>query len=312
DHQQAEYQQDEYQQGEYQQDEYQHADYQQSEYQQGEYQHEHAAEDHQNDANQQPPTEPGVLPVSGEYQGQSEYHEQGDQQQQQQHQQHDNSAGNNAWWGNGNGSHTDINAAGEQPAALDHGTQEPVQEEFDEGQFISFGAVPTIPSFGQPAVPVNNNNNNNNQPAFDDGDDLGFGNNALKKDKPTVAEEADATSAQQANTPAGDDSDESKGTWLLSKLNIFSGEKRESTPKAVKANLGEESSFYYDNERKQWVNKKAGSESPAAAAESLPPPPSSGSATPPAAASGGPPRAGAGSVARRGARSRYVDVLNTN
>lgn len=116
------------------------------------------------------------------------------------------------------------------------------------------------------------------------------------------------------------------GWWP--KINLFGGEKREGTPKPVKANLGDESTFYFDKDQQRWINKKAGSESPVAA-EPLPPPPMartatpagagspvvgppspSGAATPPVAS--GQPRAGPGSVARRGARSRYVDVLNPN
>ena len=31
--------------------------------------------------------------------------------------------------------------------------------------------------------------------------------------------------------------------------------KRESTPSPIKANLGEQTSFYYDKELKRWVNK---------------------------------------------------------
>lgn len=47
---------------------------------------------------------------------------------------------------------------------------------------------------------------------------------------------------------------ESKGGWGL-----FSFFSRSSTPsqekKPVKANLGEESQFYYDEKEKRWINK---------------------------------------------------------
>ncbi|KAJ1655876.1 hypothetical protein IWQ61_004455, partial [Dispira simplex] len=139
---------------------------------------------------------------------------------------------------------------------------------------------------------------------------------------------------------------------------------------AVKANLGEESSFYYDPVQKRWVNKNASEEEQPAAAPPPPPPSYSSSVTsrtaPPGMAGrgaasppvwnpngnndgggggGGPPRAAAtpppssslpynpasapmtpvggpgkiGGVGgpssartRRGARSRYVDILNPN
>ena len=47
-------------------------------------------------------------------------------------------------------------------------------------------------------------------------------------------------------------SNASSGTWL-SRLGLWG--KRETTPGPVKANLGEEKSFYYDKELKRWVNK---------------------------------------------------------
>ncbi|KAF9114513.1 hypothetical protein BGX30_006573 [Mortierella sp. GBA39] len=166
-----------------------------------------------------------------------------------------------------------------------------------------------------------------------------MGNNSLKKEKPAAPEGENSAAAavpQDDNAAnAGAEGDDSKGWWP--KINLFGGEKREGTPKPVKANLGEESSFYFDKEQQRWVNKKGGSET-SSVAEALPPPPMSRTATPasissPAAggppslsrgppstggsspAMGGPPGlkpAGAGSAARRGARSRYVDVLNTN
>ncbi|KAF9945845.1 hypothetical protein BGZ72_000921 [Mortierella alpina] len=348
DYQQGDYQQADYQQGTYGQDDYQQGDYQQAEYAQEGYQQE---EQHTGAEAEQTSTEPGVLPVSSEYQDQAElnasgvyqghpngaeYSTEGEQPQQ------DYANNNNAWWGNGEGAYSDPNSTEQQSVPADG--QAPVEDvpqtNYEEGQFISFGAVPTIPSFGQPAVPVNNTGNQQN--AFDDGDDLGMGNNALKKEKPAVAAE-DANSAnatgeagEDANAAMGDGSDESKAGWWP-KIALFGGEKRETTPKPVKANLGEESSFYFDKEQKRWVNKKGGAES-SSAAEVLPPPPRSLSAAPAAAgsgpspvaggppavsrgppSSGGPippaggppgPRPGVGPAVRRGARAKYVDVLN--
>ncbi|KAG0250395.1 hypothetical protein BGZ95_007212, partial [Linnemannia exigua] len=349
---QGEYQQGEYQEGQYQEGQYQDGQY---DYSQGEYQQqqgEYSTEDQQQQ--EQPSNEPGVLPVTSEYQEQGEYdaagvyqgHPNGAEYSADGTQQQDFSSGNNAWWGNGDGSYVDPNAGEQQPAdaaaavTTAEGAQEPLEENFEEEQFITFGAVPTIPSFGQPAAPVNNANNNSQ--SYADDDDLGMGNNSLKKDKPVVPEgETAATAAapQDENAAnAGAEGDESKGGWWP-KINIFGGEKREGTPKPVRANLGEESSFYFDKEQQRWVNKKGGSET-SSVAEALPPPPMSRTATPasmsspaaggpPALNRGGPPSTGGsspamggppglkpagatGSTARRGARSRYVDVLNTN
>ncbi|KAH8845910.1 hypothetical protein MCOR07_001525 [Pyricularia oryzae] len=60
-------------------------------------------------------------------------------------------------------------------------------------------------------------------------------------------------------------------------------------PKAVKAKLGEQNSFYYDEDLKRWVNKKAGSDA-GSTPTSTPPPPKGG----PRSAAGTPPPPGAG------------------
>lgn len=70
----------------------------------------------------------------------------------------------------------------------------------------------------------------------------------------------------------------------------FGGGKKEAAPdsqekKAIRAKLGEESSFVYDPELKRWINKKAG-------AENTPSP----SATPPPPRATGPPRSASGTV----------------
>ncbi|KAG0200432.1 vesicle coat component [Mortierella sp. GBA30] len=367
DYQQGDFQQSEYQQGEhvqegYQQEshlqseyhqeaDYQQGEYQQEDYQQGEYPHDgyHQGGQQQGLEVEQASTEPGVLPVS-DYQDQAEYnasgvyqgHPNGAEYSTEGEQQQDFSSNNNAWWGNGDGVYSDPNATEQQVPAVDGQTAaaDTLQDNYEEGEFISFGAVPTIPTFGQPAVSVNNNNQQN---VIDDDDDLGMGNNALKKKAVVTDDDADAAnsttaadSSQDPNaaTAMDDGSDESKAGWWP-KIALFGGDKRELTPKPVKANLGEESSFYFDTEQKRWVNKKGGSES-STVATALPPPPtsststpapttgtgagsspvnrgppSSGGPTPPAGAPPGP-RPGAGPTARRGARSRYVDVLNTN
>lgn len=56
--------------------------------------------------------------------------------------------------------------------------------------------------------------------------------------------------------------------------------------KAIRAKLGEESSFVYDPEQKRWINKKAGAEQTEAKSASTPPPPRA--TGPPRTASVGP------------------------
>ncbi|KAJ6502501.1 Sec23-binding domain of Sec16-domain-containing protein [Mycena sanguinolenta] len=106
-------------------------------------------------------------------------------------------------------------------------------------------------------------------------EDLGFGNSksAPKKEK----EETSSTSAAEAAAPQRPDARpvpaaSSSGSWLGRWW------RRSDTPAPgpVKANLGEETSFYYDKEQKRWVNKKAGAEEVKPAA---PPPPPSRSQT---------------------------------
>lgn len=75
------------------------------------------------------------------------------------------------------------------------------------------------------------------------------------------------------------------------------GAKKEQAeaPKAVKANLGEASSFVYDPDAKRWVNKKAGAEN-TPAKSATPPPPRSASrnGTPPPPGGGLAPPMGSG------------------
>ncbi|ORZ09434.1 Sec23-binding domain of Sec16-domain-containing protein [Lobosporangium transversale] len=304
-YQQEGYQQEGYQQEGYQQEGYQQGDYQQGDYQQGSYQQGGYQQD--NNSKNAPPLDETAQPgFSGSNApSMSEDHKdqvvgQGDQAQQS----HFN---DNAWWSNGGNGSVDPNGTEEQQVfAANDNSQEPVQESYEEGQFISFGAVPTIPSFGQPAMPVNNSN----QHTFDDDDDLGMGNNALNKGKTAATEKTDGTTATQASedssTPDNGSNEPKAGWWP--KLSLLVGEKRESTPRPVRANLGEESSFYFDKEQQRWVNKKGGAES-SSTAEPLPPPAMPRTSSP---ASGPPNSATGSSAARRGARSKYVDVLNTN
>ncbi|OBZ75118.1 hypothetical protein A0H81_04206 [Grifola frondosa] len=91
----------------------------------------------------------------------------------------------------------------------------------------------------------------------DDDDDLGLGNSSLR---PKQTEKLKPTAS---------------GGWLnISRL----WKRNETTPSAVKANLGEQSSFYYDKELKRWVNKNGAAE--AAKPAQPPPPPRAQTASP--------------------------------
>ena len=85
------------------------------------------------------------------------------------------------------------------------------------------------------------------------------------------------------------------GGWLGG----WFSKKDPNAPTIHKAKLGEENSFYYDNETKKWVNKKGGSSDQVAKSSAPPPPPrgppsraASGAGTPDFAASGPPPAMG--------------------
>ncbi|KAI7864452.1 hypothetical protein BDF14DRAFT_1188280 [Spinellus fusiger] len=112
-----------------------------------------------------------------------------------------------------------------------------------------------------------------------DNDDLGFGNSKPKKtDTATpqtpVENTATVSQAESEMNDASLDGKQEKQGW-----GIFSLFSRSSAPvaskedkKAVKANLGEQNQFYYDEKEKRWVNRSADTKP---ATTSLPPPPKS-------------------------------------
>lgn len=98
----------------------------------------------------------------------------------------------------------------------------------------------------------------------DEFDDLGISN---KKPEKNVKDEAkDDTKKDNSGK---DDHKESKGWFGWLRKN----QEHDDKPKAVRAKLGEQSSFYYDKELKRWVNKNAPAEDNKPAAP--PPPPKS-------------------------------------
>ncbi|KAH9951938.1 Sec23-binding domain of Sec16-domain-containing protein [Amylocystis lapponica] len=125
-------------------------------------------------------------------------------------------------------------------------------------------------------------NHRSAQPSFgdDDDDDLGLGNSSSRAKHNTSMDEPATT---HTNGTAKKDEKPDEAPQKPDLLTIFSELKtsasgswfkriwtRDSTPAPVKANLGEQTSFYYDKELKRWVNKSSGNE---AAAPSAPAPP---------------------------------------
>ena len=93
---------------------------------------------------------------------------------------------------------------------------------------------------------------------------------------------------------------------------MFSGlfAKKDDQPDVPKAHLPSGSSFYFDPELKKWVNKNASSTS---AEESKPAAPPILAKKPELTNPGGPPMGGGPPRnSKRGARSKYVDVINPN
>ncbi|KAH9946034.1 Sec23-binding domain of Sec16-domain-containing protein [Epithele typhae] len=108
----------------------------------------------------------------------------------------------------------------------------------------------------------------------DDDDDLGLGNSSSRTKNAPEKDDTAATNGAPAKVEEKRKSEPEKpdlkqtasGGWLS---RIWGGKRDSSSPGPVKANLGEQSSFYYDKELKRWVNNTGGAE----AAKSSPPPP---------------------------------------
>lgn len=99
--------------------------------------------------------------------------------------------------------------------------------------------------------------------AWGDDDDLGFGNSKPKKKDNQDADTKTTDSKVQEKPNEVDDKKEKEptekaggGGWGI--FNLFGRKEKDlnaDEKKAVKANLGEQSSFYYDEKEKRWVNK---------------------------------------------------------
>lgn len=160
----------------------------------------------------------------------------------------DNSNSNSAWWGG-----SDANQTEDQQTSY-----EPYQPETDKNTSYQPDAYTPADTITAPAE----------APKMaswdDDNDDLGFGNSKPKKklDDDTDTKTTDSTVQEKPNEV--DDKKDKENTekttgsggWGL--FSIFTRKEKEQNTdekKAVKANLGEESSFYYDEKEKRWVNK---------------------------------------------------------
>ncbi|KAL5490502.1 hypothetical protein ACEPAI_5335 [Sanghuangporus weigelae] len=129
---------------------------------------------------------------------------------------------------------------------------------------------------------------NRTEEAGDFDDDLGLSNNASKKkgqkaheneDEDDGKTEKEEPRKEESKKPETNSSISSSSSWFGRWFSRPSSAK----PAPVKANLGEETSFYYDKDLKRWVNKKAGAEPPKSAAP--PPPPSRAQTASPSRAS---------------------------
>ncbi|KIJ44072.1 hypothetical protein M422DRAFT_47563 [Sphaerobolus stellatus SS14] len=173
-----------------------------------------------------------------------------------------------------------------------------------EGNFISlmddYSPGPT------PMASRSNQTSRNVVEDEDDEEDLGFSNASSKRLKERLDEETESKGTEEKSK--GETKQELTkpvlSPNLLSELKQQSSSwfskwwsKGSDAPKPIKANLGEETSFYYDADLKRWVNKKASRLLlllyPSGAAPASAPPPPPPPSRPRSAAPGPPPTGGA-------------------
>ncbi|KAI0780829.1 Sec23-binding domain of Sec16-domain-containing protein [Trametes elegans] len=145
-------------------------------------------------------------------------------------------------------------------------------------------------------------------------DDLGLGNSSFRPKKAETQENGDTTAgkaAKEEETPkpaeaAKPEIKPSASSGWLSRL--WKRGDTATTPAPVKANLGEESSFYYDKELKRWVNKNAPPEAAKPAAP--PPPPRAQTASPGRSFGTMPPPSPMGPPPARPATAHPIDITS--
>ncbi|OSC99056.1 hypothetical protein PYCCODRAFT_1438667 [Trametes coccinea BRFM310] len=145
----------------------------------------------------------------------------------------------------------------------------------------------------------------------EDEDDLGLGNSSLKPKKADKAENGDAADSPAAKEeekpkPADPPKPEVKQTASSGWLSRLWRRGETPTPGPVKANLGEESSFYYDKELKRWVNKNSAADASKPAPP--PPPPRAQTASPGRSFGAMPPSSPVGPPPARPATAHPIDL----
>ncbi|EIW59984.1 uncharacterized protein TRAVEDRAFT_45241 [Trametes versicolor FP-101664 SS1] len=148
--------------------------------------------------------------------------------------------------------------------------------------------------------------------AEEDDDNLGLGNSSSRSKKAETAENGDAAEGAEekpkAAEPAKPELKQAASSGWLSRL--WKRNEAAPSPAPVKANLGEESSFYYDKELKRWVNKHSSS-AEAAKAAAPPPPPRSQTASPGRSFGGAmPPPSPVGPPPARPATAHPIDLTS--
>lgn len=150
-----------------------------------------------------------------------------------------------AWWGA-----SDINQAEDQQTGY-----QPYQPETNAN--TSYQPDAYTPASATATTPAAQST------AWDDDDDLGFG-NSKPKNKQDQDSDTKTTDSKVQEKPNEVDNKKEKehtekasgGGWGI--FSLFGRKEKDPNAeekKAVKANLGEESSFYYDEKEKRWVNK---------------------------------------------------------
>lgn len=181
------------------------------------------------------------------------------------------------WWGSSAG-YGNSNDNGKTPTVAHFEKVEETHVSVDNNGFFSPMMNQTFsigPHSSSSSTPVSGRGQSSSYEE-DVEDDLGLGNSSKKKNETASEGGVQANKNTPAPAPAAapakeaekkpDAPAQSSGGWLSRwwrKENTSGG--------PVKASLGEESSFYYDQELKRWVNKKVGAEAPKPT-PTLPPP----------------------------------------
>ncbi|ORZ30157.1 hypothetical protein BCR44DRAFT_1329700 [Catenaria anguillulae PL171] len=227
------------------------------------------------------------------------------------------------------------NGMQQQPSSFDV-SRSPQQFASAPGMSPGFGPAPTAPpkQRGFSPAPINTIASPVNQPAataapasppasgaaVDEWDDLGFGNSALKKEKSkgkadgqadgssgsaTSPKDTDSgpKSASDSASPADGSGGSSSGIFGIVK-SVFGRKKKDGAPGPVKANLGEESTFYFDKELGRWINKNDPSSASMTTSKPPPPPPARTGSAPPGG--GAPPHGGSAPPPSMGSMSMNV------